>query len=249
MREAPISVAVTTGLLGAAGVAWALVVRQAGGMESAPGTMGLSWLAFLALWALMMGAMMLPALAPLAVLYAGDGAGWPARALGLTAGYLLCWALAGVVALAAGIGAERLVREAGGTSRWVAGLLLVAAGAYQFSPLKDRCLTVCRSPLHMLMRVGRYHGPLRHVRSGMYHGAYCIGCCWWLMAALIVLGLMDLAWMAAFAVVITLEKVWRHGRAAAAAAGVALIVLGLLVPSHPGLAPGLHQPPMPMEAM
>jgi predicted metal-binding membrane protein len=83
----------------------------------------------------------------------------------------------------------------------------------------------------------------------MYHGAYCVGCCWSLMVALIALGIMDLAWMAAFAIVITLEKVWRHGRITALAAGVALIALGVVVPFYPDLAPGLHQPPMPMEGM
>jgi predicted metal-binding membrane protein len=249
MRAIPVSVPLTAGLLGASALGWAAVVRQSSGMDSAPGTMGLTWIGFIALWTLMMGAMMVPALTPLAVLYAGDGRGWPARAAGLTGGYLLSWALFGVLALAVTLGAERVADDAGGASRWAAALILIAAGVYQLTPLKDRCLTACRSPIHLLMHVGRYRGRLRHLRSGMYHGAYCVGCCWSLMVALIALGIMDLAWMAAFAIVITLEKVWRHGRIAALAVGVALIALGLLVPSHPGLAPGLHHPAMPMEQM
>ena len=240
---------VTTALLGGAAIAWLAVIRQAGGMDSAPGTMGLTWLGFVALWTLMMGAMMVPALTPVALLYAGDGPGSARRVAGLTGGYLLTWALFGVLALAAGLGAEWVVDNAGGASRWLAATILVAAGAYQLTPLKDRCLTVCRSPIHLLMHVGRYRGPLRHVRSGLYHGAFCVGCCWSLMVALIALGVMNLAWMAAFAAVITLEKLWRHGRLAAAAAGIALIALGLLVPLYPGLAPGLHHSPVPMERM
>ena len=70
------------------------------------------------------------------------------------------------------------------------------------------------------MRTGAYRGRLRHVRAGIYHGAYCVGCCWSLMLALIALGVMDLRWMAAFAVVITLEKLWRYGRHVALAVGV-----------------------------
>src|SRR4029079_6104751 len=247
MRAIPVSVPVTAGLLAASALGWAVVVGQASGMDSAPGTMGLTWIGFIALWTLMMGAMMMPALTPLAVLYAGDGRRWPSRAAGLTGGYLLTWALFGVLALTITVGAERIADDAGDASRWAAAAVVIAAGVYQLTPLKDHCLMVCRSPLHLLMHVGRYQGRLRHVRSGMYHGSYCVGCCWSLMVALIALGIMDLAWMAAFAIVITLEKIWRHGRIPALAAGMALIALGLLVPFYPDLAPGLHQPPMPME--
>jgi predicted metal-binding membrane protein len=249
MRTIPVSVPVKAGLLATSALGWAVVVGQASGMDSAPGTMGLTWIGFITLWTLMMGAMMMPALTPLAVLYAGDGHGWPARAAGLTGGYLLSWALFGLLALGAALGANRVADDAGDASRWAAAVVLITAGVYQLTSLKHRCLTVCRSPLHLLMHVGRYQGRLRHVRAGMYHGAYCVGCCWSLMVALIALGIMDLAWMAAFAIVITLEKVWRHGRITALAAGVALIALGVVVPFYPDLAPGLHQPPMPMEGM
>jgi len=78
MRGIPVSVPLTAGLLGASALGWATVVRQSSGMDSAPGTMGLTWIGFIALWTLMMGAMMVPALTPLAVVYAGDGRGWPA---------------------------------------------------------------------------------------------------------------------------------------------------------------------------
>jgi predicted metal-binding membrane protein len=243
------AVPVAAGLLAAAAAAWVVVAAQAGGMESAPGTMGLGAAAFLGLWVVMMAAMMLPALAPTGALYVGEGAGRAARGLGLAGGYLAAWAAFGALALLASLGAERLANRSPAAATWTGAALLVAAGAYQLSPLKDRCLAVCRSPLHLLMHAGAYRGPLRHVRAGLYHGAYCVGCCWTLMLALVVLGVMDLRWMAAFAVVITLEKVWRHGRLVALTAGLALVALGLLAPSHPGLVPGLHRAPMSMGPM
>ena len=249
LRTATSSVPVVAGLFAAAAVAWLVVAVQAGGMESAPGTMGLGAAAFLGLWAVMMAAMMLPALAPLGALYAGEGPGRGARAGGLAAGYVLTWALFGGLALAVSVAAGDLADRNESAAAWIGAALLVGAGAYQLSPLKDRCLAVCRSPLHVLMRTGAYRGPLRHVRAGLYHGAYCVGCCWSLMIALIALGVMDLRWMVAFAVVITLEKVWRYGKHVAVAAGIGLIVLGLLAPSHPGIIPGLHRAPMTMESM
>jgi predicted metal-binding membrane protein len=248
--RAPASAAhVATGLLVAAAASWVVVAVEAGGMESAPGTMGLSAAAFLGLWTVMMAAMMLPGMAPIGALYAGEGPGTTARAAGLVTGYLIAWTAFGLLALVASIAAARLADRSDSAAAWVAGVLLVAAGAYQLSPLKDRCLAVCRSPLHLLMRAGAYRGPLRHVRAGLHHGAYCVGCCWSLMLALLVLGVMDLRWMAAFTAAIVLEKVWRHGRKVALAMGVALVVLGLLAPWHPGIVPGLHQAPMPMESM
>ena len=246
---APFAVPVAAGLLVAAAASWAVVAVEAGGMESAPGTMGLSAAAFLALWTVMMAAMMLPGLAAIGALYAGEGPGTATRAAGLVTGYLIAWAAFGLLALLASTAAARLADRTDSAAAWVAGSLLVAAGAYQLSPLKDRCLAVCRSPFHLLMRAGAYRGPLRHVRAGLYHGAYCVGCCWSLMLALLVLGVMDLRWMAVFAAAIVLEKVWRHGRKVAFAMGVALVVLGLLAPWHPGIVPGLHDAPMPMESM
>ena len=246
IRTATTSVPVAAGLFAAAAVAWLVVVVQAGGMESAPGTMGLSAAAFLGLWAVMMAAMMLPALAPLGALYAGEGPGRSARAVGLAAGYVLTWALFGGLALAVSVAAGDLADRNESAAAWVGAGLLIGAGVYQLSPLKDRCLSVCRSPLHILMRTGAYRGQLRHVRAGIYHGAYCVACCWSLMIALIALGVMDLRWMVVFAIVITLEKLWRYGRYVALVAGIGLIALGLIAPSHPGIVPGLHPTPMPM---
>jgi predicted metal-binding membrane protein len=241
------TVRVAGGTLAVAAVAWLVVIRQTDDMSSAPGTMGLGAAAFVGLWTVMMAAMMLPALAPVSVLYAGEGHGRTARATGLASGYLLTWAAFGVLALLISAGAARLAAHNESAGEWIGAALLIAAGAYQLSPLKDRCLALCRSPLHILMRAGAFGGPVRHLRAGVYHGAQCIGCCWSLMAALIALGVMDLRWMVGFTVVITLEKIWRHGERVAVVAGIALIVLGLLAPWHPGLVPGLHRAPVPMD--
>jgi predicted metal-binding membrane protein len=224
--------------------AWLVVIRQAHATESVPGTMGLGISAFLGLWVVMMAAMMLPTVAPLGLLLAGDRPGRGMRVGGLVGGYLVAWAAFGVLALVLSSLSGRLADRSDRVAVIVGAVALVAAGGYQFTPLKETCLAVCRSPLRILMHVGGYRGPLRHVRAGAYHGVYCVGCCWALMIALLALGMMDLRWMVAFAVAVTLEKLWGHGERAAYAVGLALIVLGLLAPWHPGIVPGLHHAPM-----
>lgn len=245
----PRSARVAAGLLAVAGVAWLAMIRWSHGMQPAPGTMGLRAPGFVALWTVMMAAMMLPALSPLATMYAGSGTGKATRVTGLAAGYLLAWTGFGLVALLASHAAASLASEHERGAVWLGAATLVGAGLYQLSPLKGRCLAVCRSPLHLLMRMARYRGPTRHLRAGLHHGLYCIGCCWSLMVALIVLGFMDLRWMVLFAAVITLEKLSRRGQRVAVVAGIGLIVLGVLAPWHPGLIPGLHQPLAPMMRM
>jgi len=125
---------------------------------------------------------------------------------------------------------------------WVGAGVLVAAGAYQLTPLKDFCLRHCRSPIAFLLHVSGYKGRLRDVRVGMYHGVYCVGCCWGLMLVLIAVGVMNLAWMAVLTVVIFLEKTWKYGPAFSRITGVSLIVFARFVPAHPELLPGLYMP-------
>jgi predicted metal-binding membrane protein len=240
-------------IVAAAAVAWLAVIHETDGMVSAPGTMGYGLAGFLVFWTVMMAAMMLPGVAPVGGLYARAirmQAAQPgtraARVAGLVAGYLIAWAAFGLAAFAVADVAGRLAAHDPDAARWVGAAALVAAGVYQFTRAKSRCLSHCRSPLGVLLHVGSYRGPLRDVRAGLYHGAYCIGCCWGLMVALIALGVMDLRWMAALAVVVVLERTWRHGWATVYVVGIGLIVLGLLAPWHPGLIPGLHGPEMPM---
>jgi predicted metal-binding membrane protein len=126
-------------------------------------------------------------------------------------------------------GATRLAESEPGTAHVAAAVTIAACGLYQLSPLKDRCLAHCRSPLGVIAHAARQRGPLRHVRAGINHAGWCIGCCWTLMLALVMLGAMRLVWMVAFVAVLVLEKTWRYGRQVAIVAGVALLVLGIAV--------------------
>ena len=124
------------------------------------------------------------------------------------------------------------------TATWVGVAALVAAGLYQFTPMKDFCLSHCRSPISFLLHYGNLKGRARDFQVGVRHGAFCVGCCWGLMVVLLVVGIMSLGWMAAIATVVLLEKTWRHGPALSKALGVAIIVFAVFVPSHPGLCQG-----------
>ena len=236
-------------LLACALVAWYFTITTAAGMPAGPGAMGLGLFGYLAGWELMMSAMMLPALAPLLGVYLGSlrsvPNGWirTARTVALIVGYLAIWALFGILAYGAAVLGGVLAARAPAAAPWVGAGLLAAAGAYQLTPLKNFCLRHCRSPVTLLLHVSGYKGPLRDVRTGIYHGAYCTGCCWGLMLVLIVVGTMNLAWMAVVAAVVLLEKTWRHGIAFSRVVGVCLIAFAVLVPFFPGLLPGLYMDP------
>ena len=199
---------------------------------------------FLGIWAAMVAAMMLPSVAPVARLYlrvvsarsAGPARG--ARVTALLVGYLLAWAVCGVLAFALARWFDALGSGPGASRTVLASAVLVVAGAYQFSPLKARCLSHCRSPLGVLMHVGSFTGRLRDVRVGAWHGGYCLGCCWSLMLVLVAVGVMNMAWMAALGLVILLEKTWRRGRELSLGVGVALLGLAAVVPFAPALIAG-----------
>ena len=234
-----------------AAAAWAITVEQARGMGNGPGTMGLALLPFLGLWVLMMAAMMLPSVTPVAVLWsrlisgASTGAGRVARISSFLGGYLLAWAACGAVAFAALAGSGRLVTASPEAAKWLGVAIFVAAGSYQFTPWKDLCLRGCRSPVGALMYYIGFTGRSRDVRVGLHHGATCVGCCWGLMILLIAVGVMNVLVMAAVAVVILVEKLWRYGKPFGQAAGIALIAIGVLAIWFPWLLPGLHASAMP----
>jgi predicted metal-binding membrane protein len=198
-------------------------------------------LPFLGLWVAMMAAMMLPSVAPVARLYlrvVSARSTGPARAVRVTAllaGYFLAWAAYGVLAFGLTRWLDAATMTSGRTRLVAASAALAVAGAYQFSPLKARCLAHCRSPLGVLMHVGSFTGRLRDARVGVWHGGYCLGCCWSLMLVLVAVGVMNMVWMAALALVILLEKVWRRGTQLSLAVGALLLVLAVLVPWQPGL--------------
>ena len=228
-------------LLLAAAVAWLVTVGRAGAMAGMTGTMGLGLPGFVGMWALMMAAMMLPSVAPVASMYQRSIRSHRAlRLAGFTAGYLLAWAGAGVPAFLLTALVARLVDDHPGWATVVAVAVLACCGVYQLTPLKSRCLKHCRSPLSLLLHYGSYQGALRDVRAGVHHGAYCLGCCWSLMALFVVLGVMNLAAMVVLAAVVLSEKLWVHGELLARAVGVAALVLAVTVIWVPELAPGLH---------
>ena len=234
-----------------AAVAWAVTITLARRMGSGPGTMGLALLPFLGLWVVMMAAMMLPSVAPVAVLWtrlisgASAGAGRAMRMSAFLAGYLLAWAAVGAVAFAALAGTGRLVTASPVAAKWLGVAIFIGAGVYQLTPWKDWCLRRCRSPVGALMYYLGFKGRSRDVRVGFHHGATCAGCCWGLMIVLIAAGVMNVAVMAALAVVILMEKLWRYGKRFGQAVGVVLVATGVLAIWFPWLIPGLHVAGMP----
>jgi predicted metal-binding membrane protein len=218
-------------LLALAAGAWWLLLLQSGGMSMA---MEISIPVYLATWVVMLAAMMLPATAPLALAYGrvtrARGGGRLA-ALPFSAGYLLLWTAAGLVPLAVFVGSRGLV--AGMTTSTLGPLalagVLVGAGLYQLSPWKGACLRACRSPLGFVIGHDFNSGALGGLLAGAAHGAFCLGCCWALMAVLTVVGLMSLPWMAALSVLILAEKNWSRGPGLARVAGVAMVMGGILV--------------------
>ena len=228
-------------LLMLAASAWAATIVLSRLMAGMTGTMGLGLGSFVAIWTLMMTAMMLPSVAPTASLYAKTVVGnWSARTFGLIAGYLGVWALAGLPAFGLARLAGWLAAGHPAGVRVAAVAAFACCGIYQLSSLKYRCLAHCRSPIALLMHYGSYRGRLRDLRAGAHHGGYCLGCCWSLMVVLVALGVMNVAAMAGLATVVLVEKLWSRGQAFGRLAGVAALGLAVATIWLPGLAPGLH---------
>jgi predicted metal-binding membrane protein len=232
-------------LVALAAVAWSSTADRMSGMDAGPGTAlgALGW--FAGVWVVMMAAMMFPSVAPTVALYARMARRAPRIApLVFTAGYLVTWTAAGLLAYAAFRGGRALLGGElawGGAGRWLAGGTLVAAAAYELTPLKDVCLAKCRSPLGFLLSSWR-DGLRGALDMGARHGAWCVGCCWALMASLFALGVMSLVWMAFVAALIALEKTLPWGRAATYATAAILLALGVAVIAAPDAVPGLTVP-------
>lgn len=231
-------------LLIVSAAAWVGVVTASRGMSDMPGTMGLSFVAFAAVWALMMTAMMLPTIAPFAALYTRTLTGHRTRRMtALAAGYLLVWTAAAVPAYAIAWLAETLVSTRPTAATAVGVVIFTAAGVYELTPIKARCLARCRSPLGFLFSYGNYRGRLRDMRVGISHGAFCLACCWALMGVLVAVGLMNLLAMVVLAAVVLVEKTSTWGPRLSRAIGVIALVLAVAVIIRPSLATGLQ--PMP----
>jgi len=189
-----------------------------------------------AMWAVMMVGMMTPSAAPVVLLFAGmqrgrGGPRWPLVVAAFGAGYLIVWAAFSAAAALAqwGMhGAAMLSPMMATSSARLGGAILIAAGVYQLTPFKGACLTHCRSPLGFLMSHWR-GGTAGALRMGIAHGTYCVGCCWALMGVLFVVGVMNLAWVAALTVFVLVEKIGPAGAIVARAAGLVMIAAGALV--------------------
>ena len=195
------------------------------------------------MWIAMMVGMMTPSAAPMILLYARVGRsaaaqGKPfASSAWFASGYLLAWAAFAVAATAAQWLLEQALLIApmmGPASRLVGGIILIIAGVYQWTPLKDACLGQCRAPLDFIQQHGGFQRTAAgSLRLGLQHGIYCIGCCWALMALLFVGGVMNPLWIAGIVVLVLIEKLFPAARWVPRAAGVAFIVTGIWLVATP----------------
>ncbi len=229
-------------LFGLAALGWWWTVGQMRGMDAGPWTDlgGFGW--FVAVWIVMMAAMMFPSVAPTVALYARMSR-TPLAPAAFVTGYLLTWTAAGVVAFVIGEVARAVAGDSlgPGAARVVAGATLLLAAAYELTPLKHVCLSKCRSPLGFLLGSWR-DGSAGALRMGTKNGAWCVGCCWALMASLFALGIMSPVWMAVVAALIAVEKTLPWRRAATYGVTVVLLVLGVLVIAAPNAVPALGTP-------
>lgn len=189
------------------------------------------------MWAVMMIGMMTPTVMPMVLIYARVAqqdaathrrvapAGW------FAAGYLAAWTLFALIAAFAQWGIERLALLTpmmASENHRVGGSALIAVGIYQWLPIKDACLSQCRSPLSFMQRNGGFQpGARGSLRLGFLHGLYCVGCCWALMAVLFVVGVMNLLWIAALMFAVLLEKIIPGGRYFARFTGAGAIAAGI----------------------
>ncbi|MBA8823345.1 putative metal-binding membrane protein [Saccharopolyspora lacisalsi] len=199
----------------------------------------IAFVLFLITWVVMMAAMMLPSIAPFTVgvgRLLGTRAG-PGALTALTVGYLLVWSASGVFGYSVVRGFEALATGGSAIAVRAGAVVLLLAGAYQFTPFKQWCLVRCRSPLALVIRYADLASRSRRgaLRVGLYHGGYCLGCCWALMAVLLAAGAMSLVWMAVVAAAIAVEKVLPRGEMFGYAVGVLLVAPGIALLVAPRL--------------
>jgi predicted metal-binding membrane protein len=249
-RRARSPLPIATALAAAVLVTWLVTIDRMRGMDAGPGTdLGaLGW--FVGAWVTMMAAMMLPSVAPMALVFARVSAERRRRGRAFVptwvflCGYLGAWAAYGLAAY----GIFRVVKSAhlhaldwNAQGPTIAGGAIIAAGLYQLTPLKRVCLRHCRSPMHYVLG-GWRSGRLGAIRMGAEHGGWCVGCCWGLMLILFALGVMSVVWMLVVAGLVFAEKVLPVGERLSRLFAVALVALGVWVAAAPHSVPGLTQP-------
>ncbi len=243
-------------LLALAVLAWVAATRQMRGMSMGDRFDPGAFAVFIALWVVMMAAMMFPSVWPAVGLHgsmmrhrAGRGAPLVGGSSAFVGGYLLAWTAFGIASFGVLVLASRAL--AGVSDASIARLLVIpvalAGAVYQFTPLKQACLHHCRGPLDLFMRHWR-DGRRGALTMGARHGSYCVGCCWLLMGLMLAVGLMSVVWMAIVAGAITLEKLVpgpdRLVRAVVAAGFLLVAAIALV---DPGLLPGFSTSPAPMS--
>jgi predicted metal-binding membrane protein len=228
------------------------------GMDAGPGTDPGGVGFYVVSWVVMMSAMMFPSIAPMVLTF--NFVQDRRRAHGaivdtvsssvFVAGYLITWLVFGLIAYGLFVGVRSLSIPALSWHRggpYLAGSILVAAAIYQLTPAKDACLSRCRSPLDFVLGNWR-DGNAGALRMGIVHGAWCVGCCWGLMASLFALGVMSIPWMIAIAALIALEKLLPQKRLANALVAATLLALGIGVAFAPKDVPWLTLPDSPAAA-
>jgi predicted metal-binding membrane protein len=229
-------------LLLLAATAWVLVIVIGHGMSATmTGTMGYGFVAFVGIWSLMMAAMMLPSINPFVAVYTRTFAtARSARTVSFVTGYLVIWAVAGVPAYAIGRAADQLVANHTAGATALAVIAFASCGVYQLTPMKDRCLAWCRSPLGFTLKYSAYRGRTRDFRVGLHHGAFCLACCWALTVLLLAFGVMNVFAMIAIAAIVYFERMTSWGPRLGRLLGVAALLLAVAVIFRPEIAPALH---------
>jgi predicted metal-binding membrane protein len=235
-----------------AAAAWTVSDLRMADMDAGPGSPLGTFAFFLTTWVVMMAAMMFPSVGPMVHMYVNIQRGRRRRGMAapkgatacFVAGYLLVWGGAGVLAYLAVRAGSRfwgssVTWDNGG--RWIAAGVLVAAACYEATPLKRVCLSHCRSPVTFVLGSWR-NGRGGALQMGVRHGAWCLGCCWALMAALFALGVMSIAWMTVIAALIAVEKLLPWRRVGVGVTVVVLLALGAGLAFAPDRVPGLTVP-------
>jgi predicted metal-binding membrane protein len=254
-RPVRLQVGLLASLLALAVLAWLLTRERMLGMDAGPGTDPGSLSFYVVSWVVMMAAMMFPSIAPMVLTFGfvqrrrrdRDAIARTVSSWVFVAGYLLTWTAFGLLAygLYAGVHSlsiSELSWHRGGP--YLAGGVLIAAAIYQLTPVKDACLRRCRAPLDFVLTHWR-EGPSGALWMGVVHGAWCVGCCWGLMAALFALGVMSVPWMVVIAGMIAVEKLLPRKELANRLVAVTLIILGFGVMLAPRHVPGLTLPDSP----
>jgi predicted metal-binding membrane protein len=233
-------------LIALAAAAWGLLIWQSVAMDDDMSlTMGMGAPLFIALWVAMMVAIMYPTAAPMIMAFARIHKDRRERGRAFVptwvfaGSYMVLWSATGLLAYGMAVGADYLASQ----SAWLSdnaprlgGGLLIIAGLYQLTPLKDICLSKCRTPMSFLMNSWR-EGLSGAIRMGLEHGAYCLGCCWLLFLIIFPLGMMNIGVLALITILIFAEKVLPLGRRIAYAAGAGLVAYGAVVVFVPAALP------------